>query len=87
MFVEDDEYGVSENTDFDGVDSFSDYKDWPHAGVLSSHAWLYRYPSTDTNRNRARARWTYYHFLGVDIEKSAHGLQTQWRWLIRTTPQ
>jgi len=30
-----------------------------------------RYPSTDTNRNRARARWTYYHFLGVDIEKSA----------------
>ena len=61
----------SEDTDFGGVDSFSDYKDWPHAGVLSSHAWLYRYPSTDTNRNRARARWTYYHFLGVDIEKSA----------------
>ena len=30
-----------------------------------------RYPSTDTNRNRARARWTYYHFLGVDIEKLA----------------
>ena len=28
-------------------------------------------PSTDTNRNRARARWTYFHFLGVDIEKSA----------------
>ena len=69
--VQDDEYGFSEDTDFGGVDSFSDYKDWPHAGVLSSHAWLYRYPSTDTNRNRARARWTYYHFLGVDIEKSA----------------
>ena len=30
-----------------------------------------RYPTTATNRNRARARWTYYHFLGVDIEKSA----------------
>ena len=28
-------------------------------------------PTTATNRNRARARWTYYHFLGVDIEKSA----------------
>lgn len=51
--------------------SFSDYQEWPHAGVLSTPAWLGRYPSTDTNRNRARARWTYYHFLGVDIEKSA----------------
>ena len=50
---------------------FSDYQEWPHAGVLSSPAFLGRYPSTDTNRNRARARWTYFHFLGVDIEKSA----------------
>ncbi|MDA7596104.1 hypothetical protein N8723_05000, partial [Luminiphilus sp.] len=50
---------------------FSGYQEWPHAGVLSTQAWLARYPSTDTNRNRARARWTYYHFLGVDIEKSA----------------
>ena len=32
---------------------------------------LLRYPTTATNRNRARSRWTYYHFLGVDIEKSA----------------
>jgi len=48
-----------------------DYHEWPHAGVLSTMAWMSRYPSTDTNRNRARARWTYYHFLGVDIEKSA----------------
>ena len=44
---------------------------YPHAGVLNSHAFLNRYPTTETNRNRARARWTYYHFLGVDIEKSA----------------
>ena len=51
--------------------SFSGYHDWPHAGVLTTPAFLSRYPSTDTNRNRARARWTYYHFLGVDIEKSA----------------
>ena len=49
----------------------SEYHEWPHSGVLSMPAWLGRYPSTDTNRNRARARWTYYHFLGVDIEKSA----------------
>ena len=43
----------------------------PHAGVLTTHAWLARYPTTDTNRNRARARWTLYHFLGIDIERSA----------------
>ena len=55
----------------EGVKRFSGYQEWPHAGVLSTQAWLARYPSTDTNRNRARARWTYYHFLGVDIEKSA----------------
>lgn len=45
--------------------------DYPHAGVLNTPGWLARYPSTDTNRNRARARWTWYHFLGVDIERSA----------------
>ena len=53
------------------VSSFSGYHEWPHAGVLTTPAFLSRYPSTDTNRNRARARWTYFHFLGVDIEKSA----------------
>ena len=53
------------------IATFSRYQDWPHAGVLSTPAWLSRYPSTDTNRNRARARWTYFYFLGVDIEKSA----------------
>lgn len=45
--------------------------DYPHAGVLNSIALLNRYPSTATNRNRARARWTFFHFLGVDIEASA----------------
>ena len=45
--------------------------DYPHAGVLNTTAFLVRYPTTATNRNRARARWTYYHFLGVDIEESA----------------
>ena len=47
------------------------FMDYPTAGVLNSHAFLNRYPSTETNRNRARARWAYLHFLGVDIEKSA----------------
>ena len=45
--------------------------DYPHAGILNTLSFLYRYPTTATNRNRARARWTYYHFLGVDVEKSA----------------
>jgi hypothetical protein len=40
----------------------------PHAGVLTSPMFLARYPSTETNRNRARSRWTYYFFLGVNIE-------------------
>ena len=45
--------------------------DYPHAGILNTTAFMLRYPSTATNRNRARSRWTYYHFLGVDVEKSA----------------
>ena len=44
---------------------------YPHAGILNTNAFLNRYPTTATNRNRARARWTYYHFLGIDVEKSA----------------
>ena len=44
---------------------------YPHAGILNTTAFLLRYPTTATNRNRARSRWTYYHFLGLDIEKSA----------------
>ena len=45
--------------------------DYPHAGVLNTTAFLGRYPTTATNRNRARSRWTWYHFLGLDVEKSA----------------
>lgn len=45
--------------------------DFPHAGVLNTQAFLFRYPTTPTNRNRARARWTFLHFLDVDIERSA----------------
>ena len=47
----------------------------PHAGVLNTQAYLARYPSTATNRNRARSRWTYYFFLGIDIEKLASRTQ------------
>ena len=45
--------------------------EYPHAGILNTTVFMLRYPTTPTNRNRARSRWTYYHFLGVDIEKSA----------------
>ena len=45
--------------------------DYPHTGILNTTVFLLRYPTTPTNRNRARSRWTYYHFLGLDIEKSA----------------
>ena len=47
------------------------WTEYPHAGILNTTVFLLRYPTTPTNRNRARARWTYYHFLGLDIEKSA----------------
>ncbi len=46
-------------------------QEFPHAGVLNTKAFLQRYPTTTTNRNRARARWTYQHFLGIDIEALA----------------
>ncbi|MCH1555967.1 MAG: DUF1588 domain-containing protein, partial [Pseudomonadales bacterium] len=62
-----------EDTDFQStrITKHGDFINYPHAGVLNTQAFLNRYPSTETNRNRARARWTYYHFLGIDIEKSA----------------
>lgn len=70
--VEDDQYvnhyafGVGTQ-----IPAHSGFVDYPHAGILNEPAWLARYPSTETNRNRARSRWTYYHFLDVDIERSA----------------
>ena len=53
------------------IDPGSMITDYPHAGILNTTSFLLRYPTTATNRNRARARWTYYHFLGLDVEKSA----------------
>jgi len=41
---------------------------FPHSGLLTDMTFLARYPTTATNRNRARARWTFFHFLDVDIE-------------------
>lgn len=44
---------------------------YPHAGLLSTIQYLYRYPTTETNRNRLRARMYYQHFLGVDAMELA----------------
>ncbi len=43
----------------------------PAAGVLGTHAFLARYPSTNTNVNRKRARYVFEYFLGIDIESLA----------------
>ncbi len=43
----------------------------PHAGLLTSYAYLNKYPTTATNRNRARASATLKHFLGFDVEDSS----------------
>lgn len=46
-------------------------KAFPHAGVLTTNAWLSRFPTTDTNRNRHRSAMVFKQFLGVDIEALA----------------
>ena len=73
-YYRDDESKVSERTlDFGThVSAPGDLAtDYPHAGILNTTVFLKRYPTTPTNRNRARSRWMYYHFLGLDVEKSA----------------
>ncbi|WP_373046856.1 DUF1588 domain-containing protein [Vulgatibacter sp.] len=42
-----------------------------HAGVLTSHMFLNRFPTTATNRNRHRARMVFRFFLATDILKLA----------------
>jgi hypothetical protein len=43
----------------------------PHAGVLSTPAFLNRWQTTPTNRNRARARRVFQFFLATDVLKLA----------------
>ena len=64
---------AAEGTDCQGyvVDPGNLPVEYPHAGILNTPVFMLRYPTTATNRNRARARWTYYHFLGLDVEQSA----------------
>ena len=73
-YYRDDESKVLEHSEEFGtkvIDPGNLWTDYPHAGILNTTVFLKRYPTTATNRNRARSRWTYYHFLGLDVEKSA----------------
>lgn len=49
----------------------------PHAGVLTTGAFLSRFPTTPTNRNRHRARMVMNFFLATDILKVAERPVTQ----------
>jgi hypothetical protein len=42
-----------------------------HAGVLSTHPWLQRFPTTDTNRNRHRVNILFRQFLATDVSALA----------------
>ena len=42
-----------------------------HAGVLSSHSWLQRVPTTPTNRNRHRVNVLFKQFLATDVSALA----------------
>ncbi|MEW5848679.1 MAG: DUF1592 domain-containing protein [Myxococcota bacterium] len=68
-------YGVTDVT-FPNMEDATDWKEGhvpgiPHAGVLSSHMFLNRFPTTATNRNRHRSRMVYKFFLATDIMKLA----------------
>jgi hypothetical protein len=47
------------------------FEDIPQAGVLSTPAFLSRYPSTTTNRNRHRSRIVYDFFFATDVMRLA----------------
>lgn len=69
-------YGILDQVDF--IDD-NDAAEWaeaeipgqPHAGMLTTPAFLNRYPTTDTNRNRNRSAVFYDYFLATDVLKLA----------------
>ena len=73
-------YGIAMNAipdganpdDYDPTDFFEGRIDGiPHAGVLTSHMFLNRFPTSDTNVNRHRARILFEYFLATDVMKLA----------------
>ena len=64
-------YGV-DTSDFVDVDDPNEWRaiqipDFPHAGILTTPAYLNRYPTTETNVNRMRAATTLDFFLATDV--------------------
>ncbi|MEZ4382839.1 MAG: hypothetical protein R3A79_16005 [Nannocystaceae bacterium] len=47
------------------------FEEIPQAGVMTTTAFLGRYPNTPTNRNRARSRYVFDFFLGEDVQQLA----------------
>ncbi|MCB9651957.1 MAG: DUF1588 domain-containing protein [Deltaproteobacteria bacterium] len=73
-------YGVSGFAYFDGddPDMYDPYElheaqipGVPHAGLLTTHVFLNRFPTTATNVNRHRSRMVYKMFLATDVLKLA----------------
>lgn len=74
-------YGAQAEFDAPSQDTFSQWKELkvtglergavPHAGVLTTPAFLGRWVSTETNKNRARSRVLYKSFLATDVLKLA----------------
>jgi hypothetical protein len=76
--------GVAPGTPFENIPNADDYEvtssvpgineangTGEYAGVLTTPAWLLRYPSSPTNFNRKRARFTLKFFMDFDIMKAA----------------
>jgi hypothetical protein len=66
-------YGA--NVNFDDEYDANEFREaslgLPHAGIMSSHMWLNRFPTTATNVNRHRSRMVYKFFLNSDVLRLA----------------
>lgn len=63
-------YGV--NLSFTNAEDPREWKEgriqnMPHSGLLTSHIYLAKYPTTETNRNRKRARFVLKQWLATDV--------------------
>lgn len=74
-------YGVNQSVSFSDPTNYNEFKETvvtlgngatvPHAGVLSTPAFLNRWQTSPTNRNRGRARRVAQFFLATDVLKIA----------------
>lgn len=74
-------YGVEDQVNFEGEDPYAFApvqlpalgemetlgEAYPHAGIVTSHAYLKYYPTTETNRNRHRASVFFSQFLDTNV--------------------